>query len=100
MHGYLPSHLEGELRTLDALIGPETISAISLATLAEYRHRGHPRPTLEANPYDTATLGAELRRFGIDLEGVGDRVQIALLRRFAAVIDASVAEIAARCAAQ
>jgi len=94
------SAAEENLRCIDDLIGPETISAISLATLGEYRHRGRPRPSLlEANLYETAVLPSELSRFGIDLESIGDRAQSELLRDFAAVIDASVDQISARRAA-
>lgn len=96
MHSNAGSHVKEDLRNIDALIGTETISAVSLATLEEYRRHGRPRPTLEANLYETATLASELSQLGIDLESVGDRAQSGLLREFAAIIDASVDEISAQ----
>ncbi len=76
-----------DVKYLEALIGTETINTVPDATLAAFRDHGHVEVTLND---DIAAVEAEyiaLEKIGIDLNAVGDTLQIDGLKLFSDAFD-------------
>jgi transaldolase len=86
-----------DVRYVDALVGPDTVTTIPLETLELYRDHGRPGLTLESNLYDAATLPAELQRYGIDLDRVSEQLERQGIQKFAASYQALLADLAIFC---
>jgi transaldolase len=87
-----------DVKYVDALVGPETVTTMPLDTLERYRDHGKPGLTLEANLYDVASLPAELRQQGIDLDRVSGQLERDGVRKFAESYQALVSDVALLCA--
>ncbi len=68
---------------VDALIGPQTINTLPDATLAAFRDHGRAAPTLESGIESARDLFAALARLGIDMDGVGEELQVEGVKLFA-----------------
>ena len=68
---------------VDGLIGPETINTLPDATLAAFRDHGRAAPTLESGTESARDLFAALARLGIDMDGVGEELQVEGVKLFA-----------------
>ena len=55
---------------VDELIGPETVNTIPPATLDAFRDHGKPRDSLEENVDAAKHVMAEVKRLGLDLDGM------------------------------
>ena len=66
----------GDVEYVNALVGRDTITTMSLNTLDAYRDHGSVAPTLERNLLDVCDVFAELAELGVDL----DRVSVDLER--------------------
>jgi transaldolase len=86
-----------DVKYLDALIGPDTVTTVPLETLALFRLHGKPALTLESNLYDVATLTSDLLEYGIDLDRVSQQLESEGLRKFADSYHALLANITALC---
>jgi len=86
----------GELSYVEALIGADTVTALSSATLDAFRERGTARATLtgETNAPETNGPIAELDRLGISFQGVADRLLEDGLRLRAAAFDQCLGAVA------
>lgn len=80
-----------DVKYLDELIGRDTITTVSLPTLDAFRDHGRLALTVERDPYEIATLPAELLQLGIDLHRVSERLETEGLRKFSASFDAMLA---------
>lgn len=58
----------GDLRYVEALIGPNTVSTMALETLSAYRRHGDPAARLETGLDEARRVLADLGRVGVDLE--------------------------------
>lgn len=72
---------------VDALIGPQTINTLPDATLAAFRDHGRAAPTLESGTEAARDLFASLARIGIDMDGVGEELQVEGVKLFAQAFD-------------
>jgi transaldolase len=88
-----------DVKYLEALIGPSTVTTVPLDTLAAFREHGRPGLTLEADLDGAATLPADLLGFGIDLERVSEELEADGVQRFAASLHSLLSSIAAHCGA-
>ncbi len=84
-----------DVRYVEELIGPETITTLTLATLAAFRDHGNVAPTLEQDLLAMANLPSELAAFGVDLDKVAAQLEREGLASFAASMDALLAGLAA-----
>ncbi len=67
---------------IESLIGPQTINTVPDATLAAFREHGKAEPTLEADIEAAAKQFAALEDFGIDMDAVGQELQVEGLKQF------------------
>jgi transaldolase len=63
------------LKYVNALIGRDSITAMSLNTLGAYLDHGVVAPTLERNLQEVLALFGELEALGIDLDRVGVQLE-------------------------
>ncbi len=61
---------------VESLIGPETINTLPDATLAAFRDHGRASATLETEIEAARQQFAALARLGIDMDGVGEELQV------------------------
>lgn len=73
----------GDLLYVEPLIGPETITTLPEATLAAFRMHGHAEPTLTIGMDEAKAHLDALAALGIDLDQVGESLQIDGIHRFA-----------------
>jgi transaldolase len=66
---------DSDLRYVNALIGRDTVIAMSLHTLNAYRDHGAPAPTLERNLQEVLAVFGELEAMGIDLDRVSKQLE-------------------------
>lgn len=86
-----------DVKYVDALVGPDTVTTLPLETLELYRDHGRPGLTLESNLYDAATLPADLEHHGIDLNRVSEQLEREGVQKFAASYQALLADVATFC---
>lgn len=63
-----------DVRYVEELIGPETVNAITPATLEAFRDHGHPRASIETNVADAREILDGLARSGVSLRDVTDKL--------------------------
>ena len=68
---------------IESLIGPQTINTVPDATLAAFREHGKAEPTLEADIDAAREQFAALQDFGIDMDAIGQELQVDGLKQFA-----------------
>jgi transaldolase len=71
-----------DVRYLDALAGPQTVTTVPIETLAAYRDHGSPVARLEQDPNGARAVADQLAALGIDLDAVGDELQAEGVRMF------------------
>ena len=62
---------------VEALIGPDTVNTMPPATLAAYKDHGHPEDRLALAVDRARTVLAQLAQFGIDMDAVTQRLEVA-----------------------
>ncbi|MBX9812884.1 MAG: transaldolase [Burkholderiales bacterium] len=67
---------------VESLIGPETINTLPDATLAAFRDHGHASLTLENEVEAAHQQFTALTRFGIDLDKIGEELQVEGVKLF------------------
>jgi len=72
---------------VESLIGPETINTLPDATLAAFRDHGRASATLETETGAARQQFAALERVGIDMDGVGEELQVEGVKLFARAFD-------------
>lgn len=85
-----------DVKYVEALIGPETINTVPLATFDAYRDHGRPALRLEENLDEARAVLAELPRAGIDLDEVTQRLEDDGVRKFSEAHDRLLQTIARR----
>jgi len=81
------------LRYVDALIGPKTITSLSPQTLLAYVDHGKPAQRLE-DLAGVAELYADMGQLGIDLDDMSDRLETQYMADAVAGVRACIAAIA------
>jgi transaldolase/glucose-6-phosphate isomerase len=79
---------------VEALVGPETINTMPPKTLAAFRDHGRIGPTLTAGLDEARRVLAAAERFGLDLDGVTERLIETGVRQFGEAFDRLLAAIA------
>lgn len=64
-----------DLKYVEALIGPNTVSTIPLETLEAYRDHGDPESLLAANLEEASLVLSELSEAGIDLREITEKLE-------------------------
>jgi len=64
-----------DLKYVEALIGPNTVSTIPLETLEAYRDHGDPESLLEYNLDEASLVLSELSEAGIDLKEITEKLE-------------------------
>lgn len=67
---------------IESLIGPQTINTVPDATLAAFREHGKAEPTLEADIEGAGKQFAALQNLGIDMDAIGQELQVEGLKQF------------------
>jgi transaldolase len=78
---------------VEALIGPETVNTLPVATLEAFRDHGEPRESLLEDVDGAERVLAELSTFGIDIDAVTAELQIEGVAAFAKSFDQLVAAL-------
>ena len=81
---------------VEALIGAGTIDTMPVETYEAYRAHGHPAPRLEERVDAARAVLDELRRIGIDLDEVTQRLERDGVKKFADAYGRLLALIARR----
>jgi transaldolase len=76
-----------DTKYVEALIGPETINTLPLATLTAYRDHGRPQPRLEDDLEGALDLPDSLSELGIDLGRVAEQLERDGVRKFVEPFD-------------
>ena len=82
-----------DVKYIEELIGPDTVSTIPTKTLDAFRDHGKAAPVIETGLLETASLPGELQVLGIDLEQVAVQLEQAGITAFAASMDAAIAQL-------
>jgi transaldolase len=82
-----------DVKYVEELIAPETVNTLPPATLEAFRDHGRPRPGLEEGMASADGTMEELRRFGIDLGVVTERLQVEGVAAFTHAYDALMAAL-------
>jgi transaldolase len=64
-----------DVKYVEALIGPDTVSTVPLATLDAYRDHGAPRARLEQDVAEAARVWRRLPEFGINIDTVTQQLE-------------------------
>ena len=72
-----------DVKYVDALVGPGTITTVPLETLDAYRDHGRPEPRLSRGVESAREVLKRLADLGIDLEAVARRLEEEGVRKFA-----------------
>lgn len=83
----------GELKYPEALIGPGTVTSMTLETLYAYRDYGHPESRLDDSPQDAVAILGLLAGLGIDLDRVAGQLEDEGVERFARPYDSLMRNI-------
>jgi transaldolase/glucose-6-phosphate isomerase len=79
---------------IDSLIGPDTVSTMPVKTMDAFRDHGVVEPTLTRDVDDARRILAEVKRLGLDLDEVTDRLVTEGVAAFAKSFDTLIAAIA------
>ena len=79
---------DSEIRYVEELIGPDTVTTVRLATLDAFRQKGQVRGiTLHHNPAEAETTLEDLQKVGIDLDKIAEQWQAQSVAAFAVSLD-------------
>jgi len=84
---------------VEELIGPDTVNTMPPKTLAAMRDHGVARDALRPGIAQARAVAADLARLGIDLDAVGEELQVQGVGSFQEAFDRLFHEIAAKAAA-
>lgn len=91
-----------DVKYVDALIGPDTVTTLPVETLVAYRDHGDPALRLRQEGMDQDVSFAEhireLATVGIDFDAVAQRLEEEGIRKFVEPFEASLAALRTRCA--
>jgi len=76
-----------DLKYVEALIGPNTVSTIPLETLEAYRDHGDPKSLLESNFEGASLVLSELPEVGINLNEITEKLERDGVEKFIAAFD-------------
>jgi transaldolase len=71
-----------DVKYVEALIGPDTVNTVPLATLTAYRDHGDPAPRLERTAAESGEVLETLRDAGVDLAAIDDALEQEGVRKF------------------
>jgi transaldolase len=76
-----------DIKYVEALIGPDTVNAIPLATLDAYRDHGKPQLRLEQVRESTHWVFSQLRSLGVDLDALAQQPEDESIEEFKGAFD-------------
>jgi transaldolase len=85
-----------DLMYAENLIGPLTVSAMSPATIAAFRHRGRPQLGLAEDPTESIHLIGQLGQYGIDFDAVTRRLSRESVEALTASFDSLMGTLEAK----
>ncbi|GAA4303904.1 transaldolase [Compostibacter hankyongensis] len=85
-----------DVKYVEPLIGPDTINTMPIKTLKAYLDHGHPESRLEEAPEKSAALLEQLKKAGIDLDEITDRLETEGIEKFCKPYDKLLQAIAER----
>jgi transaldolase len=89
-----------DVKYVDALIGPDTVTTLPIETLIAYRDHGGPALRLQEEGTESEVYSRELTRqlaaAGIDLDAVVQRLEEEGIRKFIEPFEATLAALRAR----
>jgi transaldolase len=85
-----------EVKYVDALIAPETVNTLPMATLEAYRRHGRPAVRIEEGLEAARGLEAALRSMGVDLAQVAERLEHDGVQKFIEPFDRLAQTLARR----
>jgi transaldolase/glucose-6-phosphate isomerase len=88
-----------DVRYVEELVGPDTVSTIPPATMDAFRHHGRPRASLEEGVPDARQVMAALDRLGVSLDDITDKLTADGVRLFSDAEDKLLGTIAGKHAA-
>jgi transaldolase len=83
-----------DTRYVEALIGPDTVNTVPEPTLIAFADHGNAERRLDLDPTAAQAVLARAASIGIDLEALGDELQIAGLKQFDDAFDRLLATVA------
>jgi transaldolase len=88
---------DSEVRYLEELIGPDTVTSVRLATLDAFGRQGQVRGiTLHHNPAEAETALEDLQRVGVDLGTIAEQWQAEIVAALAVSLDNVLTTLARR----
>ncbi len=73
-----------DIKYVEALIGPDTVTTLPLATIEAYRDHGQPAPRLTANMPEAEAVLADLNKVGIDFAALARQLETEGVAKFIA----------------
>ncbi|MHB1132756.1 MAG: transaldolase [Chloroflexota bacterium] len=89
----------GDLKYVEALIGPQTINTLPPETLVAYRDHGRPQASLERDLDEARAVLARLPEVGVDLDQATSQLEREGAQKFVASYDTLLAALEERCTA-
>lgn len=86
-----------EVKYVEALIGPETVTTLPLATLTAYRDQGRPEARLEQGLEAARLVLAQLPELGISLDQVARQLETEGIDQFIRPFDRLLATLGEKC---
>ena len=87
-----------DVKYIEALIGPDTVTTVPLGTLAAYRDHGKPKARLEADVMEAHWLLERLAEIGVDLDRATQQLEAAAVEKFIRPFDRLLETLAQRAA--
>jgi len=89
---------DSDVKYIESLIGPDTVSTIPLETFEAYRDHGVPKQSLEESVADAACILARLPEFGINADKIEQQLEDEGVEKFNKPFDKLMATLADRVA--
>ena len=89
----------GDVKYVEALIGPDTVNTMPLETLRAYRDHGNPQLTLEGGALEAHEVLEQLPAVGIDLDRVTQQLEDEGVQKFTASFDKLMQSLGEKAAA-
>ena len=89
---------DGDVKYVEALIGPNTVNTIPLQTFEAYRDHGHPKSTLKETSEHAATVLSVLSEFGIEINDVTRQLEDEGVEKFISSYDQLIKAITEKSA--
>lgn len=85
-----------DVKYIEALIGPDTVTTVPMGTLAAYRDHGKPKARLEADVMEAHWLLERLAEIGVDLDRVAQQLEAEGVGKFIRPFDQLLETLAQR----